>query len=249
MTQPIALVTGSSRGIGAATAIRLARAGFAICINYRHNSQAAEAVAESIRELGVPCLSVQADVSSEAEVERLFQEIDGQAGQLAVLVNNAAIIKPQSPLTGISAERINSLLIANVTSTLLCSREAVKRMSTASGGAGGTIINVSSIAARTGSPNEYTDYAATKGAIDTFTRGLALEVANQGIRVNGVRPGLIYTDIHADGGEPGRVDRLSARIPLGRGGQVDEIADAIAWLASDQSSYVTGTLVDVDGGL
>jgi len=246
--RPIALITGSSRGIGAASARLFASQGYGVCINYFRNAEAAESVARDVRAAGVACITVQADVSLEADTQRLFETVDRELGTLTTLVNNAGILLKQSRLLGMDADRINKLFTTNVTSCFICSREAVKRMSTASGGEGGTIVNVSSIAAVLGSPNEYTDYAATKGAIDTFTRGLALEVAGEGIRVNGVRPGIIDTTIHADGGEPGRVQRLGPTVPLGRGGTVEEIAEAIYWLASDKSSYATGTTIDLSGG-
>jgi NAD(P)-dependent dehydrogenase (short-subunit alcohol dehydrogenase family) len=246
--RPIALITGSSRGIGAASARLFARHGYAICINYLRNEEAAESVAMDVRAAGVACITVQADVSLEADTLRLFETVDKKLGALTTLVNNAGILLKQSRLLGMDANRINKLFTTNVTSCFICSREAVTRMSTANGGEGGTIVNVSSIAAVLGSPNEYTDYAATKGAIDTFTRGLALEVAGEGIRVNGVRPGIIDTTIHADGGEPGRVQRLGPTVPLGRGGTAEEIAEAIYWLASDKSSYATGTTIDLSGG-
>ena len=247
-TQKIAVITGSSRGIGAACARLFASHGFAICINYQRNVEAAERVAEDVRENGVKCITVQADVSLEADTQRLFDTVDKELGTLSTLINNAGILLRQSRLLDMDADRINKLLTTNVTSCFICSREAVKRMSTASGGEGGTIVNVSSIAAVLGSPNEYTDYAASKGAIDTFTKGLALEVAAEGIRVNGVRPGIIDTEIHADGGEPGRVQRLGPSVPLQRGGTAEEIAEAIYWLASDKSSYATGTTIDLSGG-
>jgi NAD(P)-dependent dehydrogenase (short-subunit alcohol dehydrogenase family) len=246
--RPIALITGSSRGIGAASARLFARHGYAICINYLRNEEAAESVAMDVRAAGVACITVQADVSLEADTLRLFETVDKKLGALTTLVNNAGILLKQSRLLGMDANRINKLFTTNVTSCFICSREAVTRMSAANGGDGGTIVNVSSIAAVLGSPNEYTDYAATKGAIDTFTRGLALEVAGEGIRVNGVRPGIIDTTIHADGGEPGRVQRLGPTVPLGRGGTAEEIAEAIYWLASDKSSYATGTTIDLSGG-
>jgi len=188
-------------------------------------------------------------VSIEEDVNRLFSTVDEQLGAVSVLVNNAGILKPQSKLVDMTAERINEILINNVTSYFLCSREAVKRMSTSTGGSGGVIVNVSSGAAKSGSPNEYIDYAASKGAIDTLTRGLSLEVASEGIRVNCVRPGLIYTDMHADGGEPNRVQRLESVIPLGRGGQATEVAEAIYWLASEKSSFSTNNYLDLCGGL
>ena len=192
---------------------------------------------------------MQADVSVEDEVMGLFETVDNELGTLSVLVNNAGVLRAQSRLDAMTAERINHLLTSNVTSQFLCCREAVKRMSTKYHGRGGNIINISSGASRTGSPNEYTDYAATKGAIDTLTTGLSKEVAAEKIRVNCVRPGLIYTDMHADGGEPGRVERLKSKIPMQRGGNPAEVAEAIYWLGSDKSSFTTGSFIDVTGGL
>ena len=241
---PTAIVTGASRGIGAATARRLADEGYAVCVNYRSNKEAAASVVDEIMSSGGLALAVQADVSDERDVIRLFETVDTEIGLLTALVNNAGILQTQTAITGMDAVRINKILSTNITSAFLCSREAVKRMSDG----GGAIVNVSSVAARTGAPGEYIDYAASKGAIDTMTRGLAAEVASQGIRVNAVRPGFIYTDMHADGGEPGRVDRLASSIPLQRGGQAEEVAATIAWLLSDDASYVTGSLVDVAGG-
>lgn len=248
MSQKTVLITGSSRGIGAATARLFAQHGYSVCINYRNNREAAETVADEVKAAGVDCITVQADVSQEADVLRLFESFDKEMGSLNVLINNAGILLPQSRLSGITAERLNKLLVTNVTSCFLCSREAVRRMSTKEGGPGGSIVNVSSIAATLGAPNEYTDYAATKGAMDTFTRGLALEVAGEGIRVNAVRPGIIETTIHADGGEPGRPARLAPLIPMQRSGQAEEVAEAIYWLGSEKSSYVTGTFIDITGG-
>ncbi len=245
----IAIVTGSSRGIGAETAKLLARNGYAVCINYLSNATAAETVRSAIEAEGGRCVVVQGDVSSPDDVVRLFETVDRELGPVSVLVNNAAILMTQCRLEEITPERFSEVLRSNVLSCFLCCREAVKRMSTRYGGSGGAIINVSSMAARTGSPNEYVDYAASKGAVDTLTRGLALEVAAEGIRVNAVRPGLIHTEMHAAGGEPGRVDRLKARIPMQRGGEAAEIAQAILWLASEQSSFVTGSFIDASGGL
>lgn len=245
----VVLVTGGGRGIGAATAKLYASQGYVVCINYKSNSSAAEAVAQDIKSAGGQCIAVQADVSKEADVLRLFNTIDEQLGALSVLVNNAGILRKQSRLENMTADRINTILSNNVTSYFLCCREAVKRMSTHHGGDGGVIINVSSGAARSGSPNEYIDYAASKGAIDTLTKGLSLEVASEGIRVNCVRPGLIHTDMHADGGEPGRVERLKSIIPLQRGGLPEEVAEAIYWLSSDKSSFSTGNYLDLCGGL
>jgi len=245
----VAIITGGSRGIGAATAKLFAEKGYAICINYKTQSAPAQKLTQEILGLGTPCIAVQANVSIEEDVNRLFSTVDEQLGAVSVLVNNAGILKPQSKLVDMTAERINEILINNVTSYFLCSREAVKRMSTSTGGSGGVIVNVSSGAAKSGSPNEYIDYAASKGAIDTLTRGLSLEVASEGIRVNCVRPGLIYTDMHADGGEPNRVQRLESVIPLGRGGQATEVAEAIYWLASEKSSFSTNNYLDLCGGL
>ena len=245
----IAVVTGGSRGIGAATARLFASNGYDVCVNYLANDAAAEKVRLEILSLGVRCITVKADVSTGRGVARLFRETDDGLGTLSVLVNNAAILKTQSRLSNISEQRINDILRTNVTSCFLCCKAAVERMSTNTGGTGGCIINVSSGASKSGSPNEYIDYAASKGAVDTLTRGLALEVAAEGIRVNAVRPGLIYTEMHASGGEPGRVDRFKPRIPLQRGGQAVEVAEAILWLASENSSFVTGSFIDVSGGL
>ncbi|MGY3904627.1 SDR family oxidoreductase [Aeromonas lusitana] len=242
-----ALITGGSRGIGAATARHLAGQGYDLCLNYRQGREAAEALVAELREhYGVACIALQADVSIEAEVVRLFEEMDQRLGPITHLVNNAGILQPQMKVLEMSAERINKTLITNVTSYFLCCREAVRRMQAAQ--TGGAIVNVSSAAARLGSAGEYVDYAASKGAIDVLTKGLSLEVAAQGIRVNGVRPGFIYTDMHGDGGEPGRVDRIKGNIPLLRGGQPAEVAAAIAWLLSDEASYATGTFIDVAGG-
>jgi len=245
----VVLITGAGRGIGAATAKLFAQHGYAVCINYKSNAETANTVADAITKQGGRCITVQADVSQEDDVLRLFQQIDNELGTLSVLVNNAGVLRQQMRLEQMDAERINAILQNNVTSYFLCAREAVKRMSTKHGGSGGTIVNVSSVAARSGSPNEYIDYAASKGAIDTLTKGLSLEVAADGIRVNGVRPGIVYTEMHADGGEPERVDRLKTIIPLQRGGLPEEVAEAIYWLASEKSSFATGSNVDLAGGL
>lgn len=247
--QKVALITSASRGIGAETAKLFAENGYAVCINYVSNDTAAEQIKHEITQRGGSCILVKADVSIESDVIRLFEAVDAELGGISVLVNNAAILKQQSRMEDISAERFAKILRTNVMSCFLCSKEAVKRMSTKHGGVGGTIVNVSSGAAKTGSPNEYVDYAASKGAVDTLTRGLALEVAAEGIRVNAVRPGLIYTDMHASGGESNRVDRLKTKIPLQRGGEAKEVAEAIFWLASDNSSFVTGSFIDTTGGL
>jgi len=245
----IVLITGASRGIGAATARLFAKNNYKICINYRKDLDSASYLANEIIQSGGQCITVQADVSVEGDVLRLFETVDTELGTLSVLVNNAGVLRTQSRPDALSAERINHLLTSNVTSQFLCCREAVKRMSTKYNGRGGNIINVSSGASRTGSPNEYTDYAATKGAIDTLTIGLSKEVAAEKIRVNCVRPGLIYTDMHADGGEAGRVERLKSKIPMQRGGNPAEVAEAIYWLGSDKSSFTTGSFIDVTGGL
>lgn len=247
--QKVVIITGSGRGIGAATARLFAEKGYAVCINYKSNSKAAKALAKSIMSEGGKCITVQADVSCEDDVNRMFSTVDKELGVLSILVNNAGILKKQSRLEDMTAERINSILVNNVTSYFLCCREAVKRMSTRNGGIGGVIVNVSSGASRSGSPNEYIDYAASKGAIDTLTKGLSLEVAAEGIRVNCVRPGLIHTDMHADGGEPERIERLKNIIPLKRGGKPIEVAEAIYWLSSNKSSFSTGNYLDLAGGL
>lgn len=244
----VALITGASRGIGAATARLLAQQGYRLCLNYLREAASAEALAEALRAQGAEVITVQADVADEADVVRLFETLDARLGPLDALVNNAGILLPQRRVEDLDAARINRLLTTNVTSQFLCCREAVRRMSRRHGGRGGAIVNVSSVAARLGSPHEYVDYAASKGAIDTLTRGLALEVAGEGIRVNGVRPGFIHTQMHGDGGEPGRVARVAPQLPLGRGGEPDEVAAAIRWLLSDEAAYVTGAFIDLAGG-
>lgn len=244
----VALVTGGGRGIGAATARRLAALGYAVCVNYLRNEGAALAVVADINAQGGRAIAIQADVSNESEVVELFAQIDARLGAIRALVNNAGALLPQCRVEDMSAERIEFIFRTNVTSAFLCSREAIRRMSTRYGGAGGSIVNVSSAAARLGSPNEYIDYAASKGAIDTLTRGLSLELAGDGIRVNCVRPGFIHTDMHADGGEPDRVARLRDSIPMKRGGEPAEVAAVIAFLLGEDSSYVTGAFIDVAGG-
>lgn len=244
----IVLITGASRGIGAATALLAAERGYAVCVNYLRNREAADAVVRAIERAGSKAIAVAADVSVEAEVVRLFEAVDRELGPLTALVNNAGILEKQMRLEEMTAARINRILATNVTGAFLCAREAVRRMSTRHGGTGGAIVNVSSGGARSGSPGEYVDYAASKGALDTMTVGLAREVASEGIRVNGVRPAYIYTDIHASGGEPGRVDRVKHSVPMKRGGQAAEVARAILWLLSDEASYSTGTILDVTGG-
>lgn len=244
----VALITGSSRGIGAATARKLGEQGYSVCINYKSNDEAAEKLLSELHKNGVKAVSVPADISVEQEVVDLFEQVDRSLGVITSLVNNVGILLPQMRLEQMSGERINRVLATNVTGYFTCCREAIKRMSTAHGGQGGAIVNVSSAAARLGSAGEYIDYAASKGAIDTLTRGLALEVAGEGIRVNCVRPGFIKTDIHGDGGEPDRVKRISPTIPLQRGGEPEEVAAAIAWLLSGEASYVTGSFIDIAGG-
>ena len=244
----VALITGSSRGIGAATAMRLASLGYDVCVNFRRDESAALQVAADISALGRRAIAVRADVSKEPDVIDLFAQIDERLGTMCALVNNAGVLLPQCRVEDLTAERINFILTTNVTGYFLCSREAIRRMSTRHGGRGGSIVNVSSAASRMGSPNEYVDYAASKGAIDTLTRGLSLELAGEGIRVNGVRPGFIHTDMHAAGGEALRVERLADTIPLKRGGQPDEVASAIAFLLSAEASYITGACVDLAGG-
>jgi NAD(P)-dependent dehydrogenase (short-subunit alcohol dehydrogenase family) len=244
----ILLVTGGSRGIGAATARLAAARGYDVCLNYRSNTEAASRVISDVKAAGHRAIAVQADVSVEADVVRLFAECDRQLGRVDALVNNAAILEKQMRLDAMDAARITRVLSTNVIGPFLCAREAVKRMSTKYGGGGGAIVNVSSGASRLGSPNEYIDYAASKGALDTMTTGLAKEVAEEGIRVNAVRAGHIYTELHASGGEPDRVERVKHLVAMKRGGQPEEIARAILWLLSDDASFTTGAFLDVAGG-
>jgi NAD(P)-dependent dehydrogenase (short-subunit alcohol dehydrogenase family) len=242
------IVTGASRGIGAATARLAAARGYAVCVNYRGNRDAAAEVVQSIEAHGGRAFAVAADVSIEADVVRLFEAADRELGPLAGLVNNAGMLEKQMRLESMDAARLQRVFATNVTGAFMCAREAVRRMSTRRGGKGGAIVNVSSAAARLGSANEYIDYAASKGALDTMTVGLANEVSEEGIRVNGVRPGFIHTDMHASGGEPGRVERVKAFVPMKRGGQPEEVARAILWLLSEEASFTTGGFIDVAGG-
>lgn len=244
----VLLVTGASRGIGAATSLLAAARGYTVVLNYRRDADAARSVVEAIQAEGGDALALQSDVSDPAQVAALFERIDARLGRLDALVNNAGVLETQMRLEDLDPARVQRILATNLLGPLLCCQQAVRRMSTRHGGRGGAIVNVSSVAALTGSPGEYVDYAASKGALDTLTRGLAQEVAQEGIRVNGVRPGFIYTGMHADGGEPGRVDRVKAMVPMRRGGQASEVAEAILWLLSDQASYTTGGFIDVAGG-
>jgi NAD(P)-dependent dehydrogenase (short-subunit alcohol dehydrogenase family) len=244
----VIIITGAGRGIGVATAQLAAARGFRVCVNYLRNQQAADEVVAAIQQKGGTAVAIQADVSKESEVARLFEEATQRLGTLTALVNNAGTVERQTRLDGMDAARLHRIFATNVFGSFLCAREAVLRMSTKYGGRGGAIVNLSSGAARYGSPNEYIDYAASKGAIDTLTIGLAREVAEEKIRVNAVRPGFIYTDIHAQGGEPNRIDRVKSQVPMQRGGQPEEVANAIVWLLSEEASYITGAILDVTGG-
>ena len=244
----IALITGASRGIGAATALLAARQGWDIAVNYSANEGAAREVVQAVQALGRRAIAVQADVADEAQVLAMFARIDAELGRISALVNNAGVVDRAQRLQDMDLARWRRMFDINVIGSFICSREAVRRMSTAEGGAGGSIVNVSSRAACLGSANQYVDYAAAKAAIDTMTLGLSHEVASQGIRVNAVRPGLIETDIHASGGQPDRIARLASGVPMGRGGTANEVAEAICWLMSDKSSYSTGAIIDVSGG-
>ena len=246
--EQVLLVTGASRGIGAATAIVAARAGWAVAVNYAANSSAADAVVRQIRDAGGTAIAAQADVSDEAQVLSMFAQVDAGLGRLTGLVNNAGVVDLTARVDEMSVARLKRMFDINVIGSIVCAREAVRRMSTRHGGGGGSIVNVSSAASRLGAPGQYVDYAAAKGAIDSFTIGLAKEVAAEGIRVNAVRPGLIETDIHASGGLPDRVAQLSHLVPMQRGGTADEVAQAIVWLLSSAAGYTTMSLVDVSGG-
>ena len=244
----VMIVTGSSRGIGAATACLAAERGYDVCINYLTGAAAAESVLERVRAMGRRCIAVQADVASETDIERLFATVDGELGRVSVLVNNAAVVGPgRRRVEAMRGAAVNALFAANVAGPILCAREAIKRMSTRHGGPGGAIVNVSSASARLGAPNLWVDYAASKGALDTFTIGLAEEIAAEGIRVNGVRPGLIETDLHAATGMPDRVQKAQRMIPMKRAGTAAEVAECIVWLASPAASYVSGAILDVAG--
>lgn len=246
--QQVVLVTGGGRGIGAATALLAARQGWAVAVNYATNADAAEAVVQQIRAAGGRAVALQADVAFEDQIVRLFQQVDAALGPLTALVNNAGVVDVAARVDGMGTARLARMFNVNVIGSFLCAREAVKRMSTRYGGAGGSIVNLGSAAARLGSPGQYVDYASAKAAIDTFTLGLAKEVATEGIRVNAVRPGIIATEIHASGGQPNRANEVAPQVPMQRPGSADEVAQAVLWLMSDASSYTTGSLIDVAGG-
>ena len=247
-SKQVLLVTGGSRGIGAATCLLAAQKGYAVAVNYAHNAQAANNVVQQITQAGGKAIAVQGDVAQEADILAMFKTVDTQLGRLTAFVNNAGVVDVASRVDAMSAARLKRMFDINITGSFLCAREAVLRMSTRHGGTGGSIVNLSSAAARLGGPGQYVDYAASKGAMDTFTIGLAKEVALEGIRVNAVRPGIIETDIHASGGEPDRAQRMAPLVPMQRSGSAMEVAQAIVWLLSDEASYCTGTFIDVAGG-
>ncbi len=244
----VIVITGGSRGIGAATALLAARQGYRVCINYLSDEESAMRVLAEVRACGVHGIAVRADASNEDEVIRLFHRVDTELGAVTALVNNAATIAEQSRVEEMSEFRLLKMMKNNIVGPMLCAKHAIHRMSTLHGGSGGTIVNVSSAAARLGSANEYVDYAASKGAIDTFTIGLSKELASEGVRVNAVRPGYIHTDFHSLSGDANRVTKQESALPMGRGGRPDEVAEAIVWLSSELSSYVTGTFIDLAGG-
>jgi len=245
---PVILITGGSRGMGAATARLAAARGYDVVLSYVTNLEAAEAVVADVHKLGRRALAVQADSADPDQVARMFDALDDSFGRIDVLVNNAAILQRQSRLEDLDFARMQRIFAVNAIGPMLCAQQAVRRMAHRHQGRGGVVINLSSASARLGSPNEYVDYAASKGALETFTIGLAKEVAREGIRVNCIRPGHIYTDMHASGGEPDRVNRVRDSIPMGRGGQPEEVARAVLWLASEEASFITGTFLDVTGG-
>ena len=246
--KPIVLITGGSRGIGAATALRAAQQGFAVAVNYTSNADAARGVVQQILDAGGSAIAVQADVADEDQIVAMFQAIDTQLGPVSALVNNAGVVDVAARVDEMSAARIRRMFDINVLGSFLCTREALRRMSTRHGGKGGCIVNVSSVAARLGGPGQYVDYAASKGAIDTFTAGLAKEVATEGVRVNAVRPGIIETDIHASGGQPDRARQMAPLVPMQRAGSAEEVANTIVWLMSPEARSVTGANIDVAGG-
>ncbi len=246
--KPVVLITGGSRGIGAATALRAAQQGFAVAVNYTRNADAANTVVQQIVTAGGNAIALQADVADESQVLAMYQAIDAQLGPVTALVNNAGVVDVAARVDEMSVQRIRRMFDINVLGTFVCTREALRRMSTRHGGKGGSIVNVSSVAARLGGPGQYVDYAASKGAIDTFTAGLAKEVATEGVRVNAVRPGIIETEIHASGGQPNRAQQMAPLVPMQRAGNAEEVANTIVWLLGPEASYVTGANIDVAGG-